>query len=146
MIRSLVYAFLIAATLVFAGMLPAKAEQSNKFGEHVVHYSAVRSDILTPSVAKSYSIIRRNNKVLININVHDNSGKPSKATVTGYAVNLSSQVKSLTFKEVPDGNAIYYLAQTQVSNGETLNFRIKVKPAQTNYTGLIKFKRIFYTD
>jgi len=141
---------LIFASLVFLVLLAvgfsAKADQFKTFGEYFVQYNALRSDTLTPSVAKSYSIKRRNNSVLVNINIQDNEGKPAKAIVEGYAVNLSLQVKTLTFKEVLDGNSIYYLAQTQVSNGETLQFRIKVKPVKERFTGLINFKQVFYTD
>ncbi len=143
--NNVIFAVIAFCVLLTIGV-SAKADQFKTFGEYVVHYNALRSDVLTPEVAKSYSITRRNNKVLININVHDIVDKPAKATVTGYAVNLSSQVKNLDFKEVLDGNSIYYLAQTQVSNGENLHFYIKVKPANKSYTGLINFKQIFYTD
>lgn len=146
MIRGLAYAFLIAAVLVIAGFTPAKAEQSKTFGHYTIHYNAFSGDILTPEVAKSYSIKRRNNKAVVNITLHDKDMKPVKAKINGYAVNLSNQLKSLEFKEVLDGAAVYYIAQSQVANKETLIFTIKVSPANENFTARIKFKQKFYTD
>ncbi len=125
------------------------AENSKQFGDYVIHYNAFRSDTLTPEIAKAYSLTRRNNRMVINITVQKKDGdatRPVKAKVSGFASNLTGQVKDLEFKEIHDGEAIYYLAQSQVANQETLKFNIKATPAGESIIANIKFKQIFYTD
>jgi len=128
----------------------AFAENSKNFGDYVVHFNAFRSDSLTPEIAKAYQLTRRNNRVVINITVQKRgeNGKTTavKAEVTGFASNLTGQVKNLEFREINDGDAIYYLAETQVSHRETLNFDIKATPAGETITGHVTFKQQFFTD
>jgi len=130
--------------------LGAFAEKSLDFGDYTVHFNAFRSDSLTPEIAKAYQLTRRNNRMVVNITVRkrEAGGKtsPAKAKVTGFASNLNSQVKNLKFREIHDGEAIYYLAQAQVSNRETLRFDIKATPDGETITAKIKFKQQFFTD
>jgi hypothetical protein len=135
--------------LTSAVSIPAFAENSKAFGNYIVHYNAFRSDILTPEIAKAYSLTRRNNRMVVNITVQKKDGdasKPVKAKVEGFASNLSGQTKSLEFKEIHDGEAIYYLAQAQVSNRETLKFDIKATPDGESITAQVNFKQQFFTD
>ncbi len=125
------------------------AEHSKTFGDYIVHYNAFRSDTLTPEIAKAYSLTRRNNRMVVNITVLKKSGDtttPVKASVSGFASNLTGQVKDLEFKEILDGKAIYYLAQSQVSNRETLKFEVKITPTGETLVAKVNFKQQFYTD
>lgn len=130
--------------------LSSFAEKSLDFGDYTVHYNAFRSDSLTPEIAKAYQLTRRNNRMVVNITVRkrekDGKTSPAKADITGFASNLSSQVKNLAFREIHDGGAIYYLAQAQVSNQETLKFDIQVIPDGEAITAKVKFSQQFYTD
>ena len=78
-----------------------------------------------PRSPKQYGLTRANNRVLINIavlkKVLNTTGKPTASKVTGHASNLTGQLKQLEFKEITEGNAIYYLAETKISDGEFLN-------------------------
>ncbi|VAW65441.1 hypothetical protein MNBD_GAMMA09-2977 [hydrothermal vent metagenome] len=138
--------FLLLFSLFSSG---AFAEHSKVFGDYVVHYNAFRSDTLTPEIAKAYSLTRRNNRMVVNITVLKKNGdttKPVKANVSGFASNLTGQVKDLEFKEILDGEAIYYLAQSQVSNRETLRFEVKITPSGEKLVAKVNFKQQFYTD
>lgn len=130
--------------------LTAFAENSQNFGDYVVHFNAFRSDTLTPEIAKAYQLTRRNNRMVVNITVQkrgDNGiNTPVNAKVTGFASNLTGQVKTLEFREIHDGDAIYYLAQAQISNRETLKFEIEATPAGESITAKVKFKQQFFTD
>lgn len=135
--------------LTSAISIPAFAENSKSFGNYIVHYNAFRSDILTPEIAKAYSLTRRNNRMVVNVTVQKKDGdasKPVKANIEGFASNLSGQVKTLEFKEIHDGEAIYYLAQAQVSNRETLKFDIKATPDGETITAQVNFTQQFFTD
>jgi hypothetical protein len=140
------FLFILLTTLSFN----AYSENSLNFGDYVVHFNAFRSDNLTPEVAKAYQLTRRNNRMIVNITVQkraaDGTTTPAKARVTGFASNLTGQVKTLNFKEVYDGDAIYYLAEDQVAHEEMLKFEIKVSPEGANVTGNVKFKQQFFTD
>jgi len=118
--------FIFALALV---SLNSYAESSKEFGDYVIHYNAFRSDTISPEVAKQYGLARASNRILINIavlkKVMNTTGKPTASVVTGHASNLTGQLKKLEFKKITEGNAIYYLAETKISDGEFLKFDIK---------------------
>ena len=146
-LKSSIISTLLFLSSLFPGL--TMAENSKTFGDYVVHYNAFRSDTLTPEIAKAYSLTRRNNRMVVNITVQKKNGdasKPVKAKVTGFASNLTGQVKDLDFKEIHDGEAIYYLAQSQVAHLETLKFDIKATPDGESLVAKVNFKQKFYTD
>ena len=92
----------------------ASAENMKTLGTMNVHYMAIGSTFFTPEIAKVYGITRSRYNGLINISVLDNTIKdtPAKSvSINGKAKNNLGQFKVLEFKEVKEGNAIYYLAQ-----------------------------------
>ena len=138
--------FILALSLT---SLNSYAESSKEFGDYVVHYNAFRSDTLSAEVAKKYNLTRANNRVLINIavlkKVMDTTGKPTSSAVTGHASNLTGQLKQLEFKEVTEGNAIYYLAETKISDGEFLKFELKILPEGETIATKVRFDKRFFT-
>ena len=129
--------------------LNSYAENSKEFGDYVIHYNAFRSDTISPEVAKQYGLTRANNRVLINIavlkKVMDTTGKPTSSKVTGHASNLTGQLKNLEFKTITEGNAIYYLANTTISDGEFLKFDIKITPEGETHAARLRFDKRFFT-
>ena len=125
------------------------AESSKEFGDYVVHYNAFRSDTISPEVAKQYGLARANNRILINIavlkKVMNTTGKPTASKVTGHASNLTGQLKKLEFKEITEGNAIYYLAETKISDGEFLKFDLKIIPEGEERAARLRFDKRFFT-
>ena len=99
----------------------ALAESSREFGDYVIHYNAFRSDTLSPEIAKTYDLTRRNNRLILNIailkKVMDTTGTPVAADVSGHASNLTGQLKKLDFREIREGTAIYYLAESKFTDG-----------------------------
>ncbi|MEH0741860.1 DUF4426 domain-containing protein [Vibrio cholerae] len=128
--------------------LPSAAEQFKTIKDIEVHYSAFNSTFLTPAVARSYQLKRNGHSAILNISVLDNSaaGKPAiKAAVSGQAKNLIGQSKTLAFREIVEGEAIYYIAEFPISNEETLSFTIDVN-AGIKGTGPVKFSQKFYVE
>ena len=129
--------------------LNSYAENSKEFGDYVIHYNAFRSDTISPEVAKQHNLARANNRVLINIavlkKVMNTTGKPTQSKVTGHASNLTGQLKKLEFKEITEGNAIYYLAETKISDGEFLKFDIKITPEGEKRAARLRFDKRFFT-
>jgi hypothetical protein len=138
--------FILALSLL---SLNAYAENSKEFGDYVIHYNAFRSDTISPEVAKQHGLARANNRVLINVSilkkVMNTTGKPTNGKVTGHASNLTGQLKQLEFKEITEGNAIYYIAETKVSDGEFLKFDIKVIPEGEKRPARLHFDKRFFT-
>ncbi len=142
------FKLLFIFTLLLAS-LNSYAENSKEFGDYVIHYNAFRSDILSPDVAKQYGLTRANNRVLINIailkKVLHTTGKPTAAKVTGHASNLTGQLKNIEFKEITSGTAIYYLAETKISDGEFLRFDLKIIPEGETRAARLRFNKRFFT-
>lgn len=138
--------FVLAVSLI---SLNSYAESSREFGDYVIHYNAFRSDTISPEVAKQYGLARANNRILINIavlkKVMNTTGKPTSSKVTGHASNLTGQLKQLEFKEITEGNAIYYLAETKISDGEFLKFDIKIIPEGETRAARLRFDKRFFT-
>lgn len=132
----------ILATMTFS----VSAEQMMKLGNWNVHYIAFGSTFLTPEIAKAYNISRSNYSGVINISVLSaNQGRAAqKVNISGEARNLLGQAVDLKFKEIVEGNAVYYIAQIDYRNEETYNFNIKLK--QGNQSQSLKFSQKFYVN
>lgn len=127
----------------------AYAESSKEFGDYVIHYNAFRSDTLSPEIAKTYNLTRRNNRVIINIavlkKVMNTTGTPTPAIVTGHISNLTGQFKKIEFREIKEGTAIYYLSEFKFTEGEFLKFDLKVTPEGEKQPARLKFDKKFST-
>ncbi len=137
----------IALSLSLLVMSNASAENMKKLGSMNVHYMAIGSTFFTPEIAKIYGITRSRYNGLINISVLDNTAKgtPAKTvSISGKAKNNLGQFKDLTFQEVKEGNAIYYLAQVKYNNEETIHFDIMINDGKEKQQ--LKFSQKFYVD
>ena len=132
----------------------APAEPSNEtfqdFGNYEVHYNAVRTDALTPEVARSYGIQRSTNRVMLNVTVLRKDAdrgprKPVDATVQVNAYNLNGQLKPLDVRRISEGEAIYYLGEVSITGTEILVFDISVTPNGEKNPFKIKLKREFFS-
>ncbi|PSW04662.1 DUF4426 domain-containing protein [Photobacterium lipolyticum] len=136
---------LLSAILFTA--LPAQAEQLINVGDLEIHYSSFPSTFLTPDVANTYRIKRSRYSAVVNVAVLDKSqeGKPAvRAAVSGTARNLLGTEKKLSFREIREGDAIYYIAELSHSNEERFKFIIDV--TQNGTKGQINFDQTFFVD
>ncbi len=127
------------------------AEQSQTIGDYTVHYSAFTTDQLTPDVAKLYKIQRSKNRVMVNISVLKNSensklGTPVKAHVLGTVKNLSEQLQDLDMREIVEEGAVYYIADSQFNNEETLRYNFNITPEGETTPLQISFEDTFYSQ
>jgi len=129
--------------LIFSSQ--ANAEQKQVLGSWDVHYIALNSTFLSPDVAKKYGIVRSKFNALINISVLDREEKSAQSVIlTGEAKNLMGVVKKLTFKQVKEGKAIYYLAVLSFSDLEQYRISINISDGLEQKT--LKFQHKFYAD
>ncbi|WKE66174.1 DUF4426 domain-containing protein [Gallaecimonas kandeliae] len=137
----------LAVILLLAWQLPASAEQMMKFGQYDVHYQALPTTFLTPQVASTYHIERSRYQGLVNIAVLDSGNNQAAvaADLKGEARNLLGNVIELKFKEIREGNAIYYIATLPYTNEERFRFSIDITPPGGK-TFTLKFEQQFYVD
>lgn len=134
----------ISCLLALLMTLQLKAEQMKELGPWQVHYSAFNSSFLTPEVAKTYGLERSRYNGIINISVLDKQGKAQAVGITGEAKNLTGTIRTLSFQEVKEGNAIYYLATLPYRNEDTYQFTLKIMGAGQQQT--LSFQQTFYVD
>lgn len=145
--KSIIKNLVMFAVLSIAFATVSNAENMKKMNGINVHYIALSSTFLTPEIAKAYGIERSRYKGLVNISVLDNTqeGKPSKTVIiNGKARNDVGQIKSLEFTEVVEGDAVYYLAQVNYTNEETIYFDINITDKGQQHN--LKFSQKFYVD
>jgi len=102
-----------------------KGERKEVFGDTTVHYSTFISTFLQPDIAKAAQLVRSKNQGVINVSVIK-AGKPQVTQVSGSVKDLSSRTVLLSFKQITEQGAIYYIAQFPVEQQETRTFTINV--------------------
>ncbi|ODP96057.1 MULTISPECIES: DUF4426 domain-containing protein [Salinivibrio] len=128
--------------------LSAWSGQYKEVGELEVHYNTISTTFLTPEIAKQYDITRSGYRGLVNIAVLDKMqlGKPAvSATLTGSVKNLVGNSRELDFKEIREGEAIYYIATFAADDEETYQFHIELN-AQGNRSATLDYRYKFYVD
>jgi Domain of unknown function (DUF4426) len=125
------------------------AESSKDFGDYVVHFNALATDMLTPEVAREYHITRSQNNGMVNITVLKkvlgSPGQPVHAQVEVTATNLTGQTRKIDMREVREGNAIYYIGVFGVTNEETVKFNVQIRPQGNLGYLMVDFSQDFYT-
>ncbi|TFG87187.1 MAG: DUF4426 domain-containing protein [Chromatiales bacterium] len=131
-----------------APALEPATSSSRDFGNYVLHFNAIRTDTLTPEIAKIYNIVRSANRALLNISmvkkVEGTSGVPVAGRVSAQAVNLNGQFKDLTLREIREGDAIYYIGDVLVADHETLVFTVEATPEDESSLYSVRFQREFF--
>lgn len=138
----------LLAFVAAAFTIQVNAGQFKTIKDVEVHYSTFNSTFLTPQVARSYKLKRNGYSAIINISVLDNyqPGKPATtATITGTVKNLIGQTRELSFREVKEGEAIYYLAEFSITDEEILNFNLDIDAGLKGH-GPIQFRQKFYVE
>ncbi len=125
-------------------------ESFTQVGPYQMHFNAVRSDSLSPEVARAYGIERSKNQVMLNVTVlrkeGASEGKPVEATVSVDAHNLNGQLKQVSIRRVNEGAAIYYIGETGITGQEILAFDIKATPVNESLVIEAKLQREFFSD
>ena len=106
--------------------LSAAAEQKKRLGDFDVHYVVVPSTFFNEQIAEQYRIVRGRDRALLNLSILDADQTAVAVTLEGDVTNLLGQISPLEFREVKEGDAIYYLAALKHTNQETLRFRVSL--------------------
>jgi hypothetical protein len=120
------------------------------FGDYELHYNALRTDLLTPEVARAYAIERSANRVLLNVSLlrksADGRTAPVDGKVSASAHNLNGQVKNLVLRRVTEGDSVYFIGEVGITGNEILVFNIAATPPDQTDAFTVQFKREFFAD
>ncbi len=136
---------LFAMVLSWLTLMPAQAEQMKQLGSWDVHYIALPTTLLDPMIASQYKIERSKYNGLVNISVLNSKDQVAQQVqISGEAKNLLGQIKQLSFVEVKEGEALYYLAQYGYQTEQMVSFTIQI--SQGTHSQQLKFNHTFYPD
>lgn len=144
-----IFLSLIAVTAQAQVDQPKEIATAQAFGEYTVHYNVFHSTDVPAKVAESFKLVRGKDRALVNISLTKTEngatslGLPAK--VTGKIKNLMQQQQDLTFIEIKEGDATYYLAPLVFNNEELLHFDIQVVQGDSKPLTLT-FNRTLYTE
>lgn len=145
--------FALATLITLLGLMlstSAMAQRSQDFGEYVVHFNALNTNLIPPAAAQQYNIQRSSTRALLNISVLskvlNTPGTPVHAKVTATGRNLSGQLRDIDMQEVDDQGSIYYLGQIRVRNEETFDFSVNITPDGEEEPIVVKFRQQFFTE
>ena len=134
----------VIATLVLMWLLPSisHAQQSERFDQYELHRSVVYSTFLSPEIAARYGISRGDDKAILTLSVRDVDagevrGRPM--AIEGRTWDLIAGT-SLTFEEIRDGQATYYIAPFEFLDREWRFFEFTFTPDGGDKPYQYKFK------
>lgn len=155
LIRNLLFPSLLLCALLAVNT--ASAQQSEDFGDYVVHYSAVNTDLIPPEISQQYGIQRSGNRAMLNVTVlkkvMNMAGTPVQAQVDAGAVNLTGQRRDIPMREIidrpteaGDAGGIYYVGDFVVRNMETYQFRVSIQVDGREEPMELEFRQEFFTQ
>jgi hypothetical protein len=121
------------------------AEQQMTFGEYEVHYIVLPTTDLNAKVADKYDLPRGRDRALVNVSVLDGNGTPVSAKVSGSSENLLGQRQQLSFTEVTEGTAIYYLSLLRHADEEYHRVALNVE-LPNGEVGELRFRQQMFWD
>jgi hypothetical protein len=121
-----------------------------EFGDFQVLVNAIRTDQLTPEIARRHAIERGADRVMLNVTLlrkaADGRTSPVDGTVSAAAYNLNGQLKSLRMRRIVDGTSVSFIGEIGISGDEILVFDIDATPAGQGAKFQVQFKREFFAD
>lgn len=128
--------------------MPLQAQQSEQFGPYELHYSVVNTTFLEPTVAAAYGITRGRKRAILNLAVREHSGEGTVARtmrLQGRTWDLL-QNQDLSFREIREGPAIYYIAEFRFIDEEWRFFEVDFRPEGSGETYTFKFRHQLYIN
>jgi hypothetical protein len=137
---------LLLVSLLTAGF--ANAQQSEMFGPYELHYSVVNTTFLEPDVAAKYGLIRGKKHAILNLAVRELLPEGSEARgmlLKGRTWDLI-QNQFLEFKEIKEGDSIYYIADFKFINEEWRFFEVDFRPEGSNKSYTFELRHQLYIN
>jgi hypothetical protein len=141
---------LFTAVILLLISISAMGENSTSSGGYTIHHNAIKTDFLDPKIAAAYDLQRSKFRGMVNISVikeiSGTTGKAVPADIEVQATNLMGVPKPLQLRQVREGEAIYYIGDFPVTDGEIVTFRLRVIPQDSKREIRARFSQQFYVD
>ncbi len=137
--------FLLITGAVLSGQ--AQAQRSEQFGPYELHYNVVNTTFIEPAVAATYGITRGKDRAIINLALRRHGDDGSFTTpmrLEGTTRDLLMRSQPLAFREIREGDAVYYIAEFSFINEEWRIFDIEFGPQDAERTYTFEFKHQVY--
>ena len=132
----------LACTLLLS--LSVAAEQKITSGALDIHYIVFNSSFLQPAVAQASGLERGKNIAVLNVSpLRD--GKGEKSSVSGTLTNLLGQSRTLKFREIDEGEAVYYIAQFPIDGRVIVKIAVQLTDSEGKQHSL-KFNQEVFPD
>ena len=133
---------LLLTSLLLGLATAATAQQSQRFDQFELHRSVVYTTFLSPAIAAEYGIARGDFKAILTLSVRDwqageTAGRPMQLSGDTWDLIHSS---SLSFKEIREGSATYYIAEFKFIDREWRFFELEFTPQGSDTAYQYKFK------
>lgn len=100
--------------------------------------------MLVPAdTASTLGITRAENRILINVSVRKGDD-PAAVEVRGHALTVLNQTQPLTFTQITEQTAIYYLAELINHERDWLRFKINIHFPSDHPPYALEFSRQYY--
>ncbi|MDR9432664.1 MAG: DUF4426 domain-containing protein [Spiribacter sp.] len=117
---------LIVSVLMCIPIL-APAQQSQRFGDYDIHYSALPTGIMNEAVAEEYGILRSRTRGMVMITVL-RDGKAVSARLNVLARDENDDLREIPARAVKQDDWVSYVGVFPVAEAETLVFEVEIRP------------------
>ena len=132
-----------------ASAAAADSSGTETFGDYLVHYSALSTQLLNAEMARQYAIERSPKRGLLNISVQqvaaDKTTTAVAASITGEASNRTGQKTAITIHEIPD-LYVSYIGLFDVVAPDTYTFTLTIKPEGSGQSFNLRFSKNFVAE
>ena len=130
-------------------VVPGAAAATREMGRFEVHYSVVNTTFVQPETAAVYGMVRARDRAFLNIAVRerlaDGSDRAVTAKIEGRSWDFYQNVY-LEFREIREGDAIYYIADFEFNDEEVRFFNLLLLPAGESRSQPLKFRQKLYEE
>lgn len=135
----------LLACVLFGLSQHTHAEQMQQLGTWDVHYMLMPTTMLETDIAKQYQLQRSRNYQFLNISVLDHTTQQAQAVeISGEAVNLAGQQQTLTFREIAEGKARYYITGVEARSEQKMRVTVRIRMGNTEQ--VLKFEQDVYPE
>ncbi|AGM40416.1 hypothetical protein SPISAL_01585 [Spiribacter salinus M19-40] len=134
--------FLVRSTalMLLALAITASAQRAETFDDYEVHYNAIPTGSLNPSVAESYGILRSRTKALVMITVLQD-GQPVPASVEIGVRDDREDLRDIPAQRVREDDWVSYIGTFDYEPDESLNFELMVNPHGPGGPYAVRFRQ-----
>lgn len=142
----------LLAVSCFLGLLHSHAYSQDNISyeleDHTVYYNVFNSSLISADVASKKNLVRAKDRAYVNIALVKKSGGYGTAPykLEGVYRNLLQQKFSLTFIEMKEATAIYYLAPIRFNNEEILHIDITIQAEKDSLAKTFTTTKKLYRD